>query len=107
MGKKLKISVLVTAGTAALLLMLINKCSCGRHENESVNSGHNEKTFSTPVKFIDPFSKSFNVEYSEYEIISGRDTVLHHKSGTNIFIPSCAFRKNGEAVTGRLKIKYR
>ncbi|MFL5728190.1 MAG: hypothetical protein ACJ75J_01780 [Cytophagaceae bacterium] len=106
MNRLFKRTAYAVTGVSAMALLMLNKCSCNREEQTSGNEKNSVPV--TEVRFIDPFSDSFNVPFTEYIVQSGRDTVIRHASGTIISIPACAFSgRNGEEIKGAVRIKYR
>jgi hypothetical protein len=106
MNRLLKTSAMAVTGVAAVALLMMNKCSCDRGNKYSSVQENPDNI--KEARFIDPFSDSFNVSFTEYTVQAGKDTMIKHASGTKIMIPACAFAgKNGERISGEVKVKYR
>jgi hypothetical protein len=105
MNSLLKRSAIAVTGVAAGALLIMNRCSSDG--NNKISSA-SEMPVRTTAAFIDPFSDSFDVAFAEYTVKAGHDTMILHPSGTKIMIPACAFTgKNGEEVSGMVKVRYR
>jgi hypothetical protein len=106
MNRLLKTSAIAVTGVATVAIIMMNRFTCTR-ENKDAGQAEVQVNNQTS-RFIEPFSDSFDVPFREYIIQAGKDTMIHHPSGTKIFIPACAFAgNNGEQIQGRVKLKYR
>ncbi|MBL4657801.1 MAG: hypothetical protein JKX73_07350 [Flavobacteriales bacterium] len=98
---------------AASLLIIINLINIGEkppvkdlEQNYVYQSADLEQITETP--YVNPPLENVDVAYQNYEVDAGSKSKLDYKTGTKIKVPKNAFvDANGEAIQGKVDIKYR
>lgn len=60
------------------------------------------------ISAIKPPLPHLNLQVTEYQINPNRDTILHYKTGSKLYVPKNAFvQQNGDIVNTSVKLQYR